>query len=86
MEKQEWTKLILAIFLAIFGCVLLVVGLVCPPLGIIDNTVIVASGEVFVFSASVLGIHLNYDLKYKKLLNKRLEDKGYENKPQPESS
>ena len=67
MEKQEWVKLFLAVFLALFGCGLLVVGLVCPPMGIIDNTVIVASGEVFVFSASVLGIKLNYDLKLKKL-------------------
>ena len=75
MDKQEWTKLLLAIFLAIFGCTLLVIGLVCPPMGVIDSTVIVSAGEVFVFSASVLGIKLSYDLKIKELSSKMKEEK-----------
>lgn len=57
-------QLILAAVLAIFGIVLFIASFVVPPTGIIDSSVLVAAGEVFTFSGSLIGIDLNAKLKY----------------------
>lgn len=54
---------ILAGFLTLFGCGLLVAGMILPPLGIIDHTVLIAVGEVFTFAGSILGINTTYKSK-----------------------
>lgn len=56
-------QFIFAICLACFGCILLAVSFIVPPLGIIEASVLAASGEIFTFSGSVLGIDANYKLK-----------------------
>lgn len=66
----ELKKIRMAGWLAAFGCALLVAGLVLPPLGVIDNTVLVAAGEIFIFSASIMGIKLSYEYKVKELISK----------------
>ena len=55
-------QLIIAIVLCLFGVVLIGVSFVVPPLGVIDNSVLVAFGEVLTFSGSLMGI----DYKYRK--------------------
>lgn len=56
-------QFIFAICLACFGCILLAVSFVVPPLGVIEASVLAAVGEIFTFSGSVLGIDANYKLK-----------------------
>ena len=58
-------QLILGFALAIFGMVLLVVSFFVPPMGIIDASVLAATGEVFTFSGALIGIDYNYKYKVK---------------------
>lgn len=66
---QEWVKLLLAVLMAIAGVTLLVVAMIMPPAGVIDSSIIVAAGEVFIFSGAILGIKLTYDYKLAKIVN-----------------
>ena len=78
-NMQEWVKLLLAVMMAIAGIALLIVGMVIPPAGQIDSSIIVAAGEVFIFSGAILGIKLTYDYKLAKIVsalnNRPAEDK-----------
>ena len=56
-------QLILAVVLAVFGMILFVVSFVAPPTGIIDSSVLVAGGEAFTFSGSLIGIDYSYKAK-----------------------
>lgn len=67
-NKQEWVKLGLAVALAVAGVALMVLGFYAVPIGEISASVLTGAGEMFVFSASVLGIKLTYDFKLQKLL------------------
>lgn len=76
-NKQEWVKLGLAVVLAIAGVALMILGFYAVPLGEISASVLTGAGEIFVFSASVLGIKLTYDFKLQKLMgnnDKRKEE------------
>lgn len=53
--------------LAIFGCVLIMMGFWVAPVGEIANSVLIAVGEVFTFSGSVLGIAVTYKSNLEKL-------------------
>ena len=55
-------QLITALTLCLFGLVLMIVSFVLPPQGVIDSSVLVATGEVFTFSGALMGI----DYKYKR--------------------
>lgn len=66
-NRSESIKLWLAVFLTVFGCCMLVAGFVVIPTGIIDNSVLVAVGEVFSFAGCTLGINYAYQSKLKKL-------------------
>lgn len=68
--KVEMAKIRMAIWIAIFGCAILVAGIALPPLGVIDNSILIASGEIFIFSASIMGIKLSYEFKLKELAAK----------------
>ena len=70
-NKQEWVKLGLAVVLAIAGVALMILGFYAVPLGEISASVLTGAGEMFVFSASVLGIKLTYDFKLQKLLGSK---------------
>lgn len=63
MKKKLTIQLIMAVVVVTFGLVLLTVGFLCPPLAIIDTSVLTASGEVLTFAGSLLGLDYNY--KYK---------------------
>ena len=55
-------QLISATVMCIFGCALLVAGMVTPPAGEIDASVLIAYGEILTFAGSLFGI----DYKYKR--------------------
>lgn len=57
-------QLILATALCIFGCAMLVAGLILPPVGVIDSSLLVAYGETLTFAGSLIGI--DYKYRYKK--------------------
>ena len=56
-------QLISATVMCLFGCALLVAGMVTPPAGEIDASVLIAFGEILTFAGSLFGIDFKY--KYK---------------------
>ena len=61
--KKEETQLIVACLLVVLGAGLLIAGFIIPPVGIIDNSVLIAFGEIATFAGSLFGIDYHY--KYK---------------------
>ena len=50
-EEQKMTiQLWLGVSLAIFGVILIIASFLCPPMGIIEASVLAAIGEIFTFS------------------------------------
>ena len=60
MKKIQLT---LSVTLCIFGCGLLVTGFLCPPLGEIHHSILIAFGEILTFSGSLIGIDYKYRYK-----------------------
>lgn len=60
-------QVILAIVLAAFGVILIIVAFIVPPTGIIDPTVLTAFGEILTFSGSLIGIDYHYRSKQQEL-------------------
>lgn len=61
----------------ITGVALLFWGFIAPPYGEISQSVLVASGELLVLAAAIVGIELNFDFKDLKLnKGKRKKDDG----------
>ena len=56
-------QLLLAVTLCAFGCVLLVTGFICPPLGEIHHSILIAFGETLTFAGSLIGIDYKYRYK-----------------------
>ena len=56
-------QLISATVMCIFGCALLVAGMVTPPAGEIDASVLIAFGEILTFAGSLFGIDYKYRSK-----------------------
>lgn len=56
-------QLLSAVGLIIVGAVLLITGFIVPPLGIIDNSVLVAFGETSTFAGALFGVDYNYRYK-----------------------
>lgn len=65
MERKLEIQLIAACFLIIVGVGLLIAGFCVPPIGIIDNSVLIAFGEILTFAGSLFGIDYHY--KYKSI-------------------
>ena len=57
------TQLILATSLCAFGGILLIAGFICPPLGEIHHSVLIAFGEILTFAGSLIGIDYHYRYK-----------------------
>lgn len=63
-EKTKMTlQLWLGFILAIFGMVLIIASFVVPPMGVIDASVLAATGEIFTFSGALIGIDYHYKEK-----------------------
>ena len=64
MNKYPNIQLLTAAVLAIGGMILLFCGLYIEPQGEIEESVLVAFGEVMTFSGSLMGIDYHYKTKY----------------------
>lgn len=65
----------IAIGLMVFGCVVLLVGLLTPPEGQIHQSVLIAFGEIATLAAGVLGIDAIYTNKLQKIVAELKEGK-----------
>lgn len=74
----------IAIGLMVFGCIVLLFGLIVPPAGQIHQSVLIAFGEIATLAAGVLGIDAIYTNKLQKIVAelKSNEKTGNENKEQ----
>lgn len=64
-DRQKMTiQLWLGAFIALFGVALLIAAFFCPPLAIIDASVLTAVGETFTFSGALIGIDYTYKFKH----------------------
>ena len=62
-ERRLTIQLILAVAMAIFGCIMIIAAFIVPPTGEIHPTVLTAFGEILTFAGAVLGIDYNYKFK-----------------------
>ena len=64
LHKHKPTiQLLSAILLIVVGCGLLISGFIMPPPGEINNSVLIAFGEILTFAGALFGIDYHY--KYK---------------------
>ena len=71
----------IAIGLMVFGCVVLLVGLLTPPEGQIHQSVLVAFGEIATLAAGVLGIDAIYTNKLQKIVAELKKENSNEQEP-----
>lgn len=71
----------IAIGLMVFGCVVLLIGLLTPPEGQIHQSVLVAFGEIATLAAGVLGIDAIYTNKLQKIVADLKKDAEKEQEP-----
>ena len=60
MKKKLEIQLIASCLLILVGVGLLIAGFCVPPIGIIDNSVLIAFGEILTFAGSLFGIDYRY--------------------------
>lgn len=65
----------MAIGLMLFGCILLVVGVLTPPEGQIHSSVLIAFGEIATLVAGILGIDAIYTNKLQRIVSQLREGK-----------
>ena len=63
--KRLTVQLIIAILLTMSGIVLLFSGFWINPQGLIDNSVLVAFGEISTFAGALFGVDYTYKFKIK---------------------
>lgn len=72
-KKVELIKIWLAVGMCVFGGILITAGFLVAPLGVIDNSVLVAFGEIITFAGAILGINYLYSAKHKELESKLIQ-------------
>lgn len=65
-------------YMVIFASILTLTALICPPLGLIDNSVLIAIGEFLGFTGGLLGIYFKFSWKDKEIVIKNYRDKEEE--------
>ena len=55
-NTKHTIQLLSAILLKVVGCALLIAGFIVPPMGVIDNSVLIAFGEILTFVGALFGI------------------------------
>lgn len=68
VTPRDKVQFSIAIGLMVFGCVVLLIGLLTPPEGQIHQSVLVAFGEIATLAAGVLGIDAIYTNKLQKIV------------------
>lgn len=56
-------ELVLAVFMTIFGVILIALSFIVPPKGVIDPTVLTAYGETLTFVGALVGVDYHYQYK-----------------------
>ena len=78
---REWIKLFLGIVLAFFGMATIAFGLIAPPVGAIDYSVVTTFGGILTWVGSMFGIDSNAKIKLHQqdmnfeIKNRELEEK-----------
>ena len=86
--KKLTIQLFLAVAVVIFGCILMMMGFWCVPLGEISSSVLAGVGELLTFAGSIMG--LDYRYKAKMYIDRKNDIYTYDtqrdnkNKNQPE--
>lgn len=62
-ERKMNIQLLTAVFLAVVGVTLIMMGFWVSPIGEIHNSVLVAFGEISTFSGCLFGVDYNYKIK-----------------------
>ena len=52
-----------AVLLTCFGIIMVTAAFICPPLGVIDPSVLTAYGETLTFAGSLIGLDYHYRFK-----------------------
>ena len=73
-EQKMTIQLWLGVALAIFGIILIVASFMCPPVGVVDASVLATLGDVFTCSGSLIGIDYHYKMKNNEIKYKYKED------------
>ena len=63
--NQLKAQLAIACFTLVVGAGLIIAGFIVPPLGVIDNSVLVAYGETLTFAGALIGVDYTYRFKEK---------------------
>lgn len=63
--RKTTVQLVVAILLTLGGIVLLFCGFWIDPQGLIDNSVLIAFGEISTFAGALFGVDYSYKLKSK---------------------
>lgn len=74
MKTRLTVQLAVAVFLSVSGMVLIFCGFWVEPTGEIDNSVLVAFGEVSTFAGALFGVDYRYQLRSYK--NKETKDEN----------
>ncbi len=61
--NKENLKLLIAVVVIIAGLGMLIAGIAIPPIGIIDNSILIAFGEIATFAGTILGVDTHYKHK-----------------------
>lgn len=65
MKINNTQQFIIACILLLFGMGMLIAGFIVPPIGVIDNSLLVAWGETLTFIGAIIGIDYSYRSKIK---------------------
>lgn len=74
-ERKLTVQLVLAVSMAIFGCMMIVAAFIVPPTGEIHPSVLTAFGEILTFAGAVMGIDYRYKCKTSHIDKDNEEDK-----------
>lgn len=75
MRRRLNIQLGVAVMLTISGVTLLFMGFWVEPSGQIDNSVLVAFGEISTFAGALFGVDYTYKFKSKRLFNDKETEK-----------
>lgn len=63
-SKRMTIQIMCAVFLCFSGLILMYISFFIKPQGVIDVSVLTASGEIFTFCGSLFGIDYHYKFKH----------------------
>lgn len=71
-EQKHNLQIWLAVVLSLSGLIILFMGLYIPPIGVIDNSVLIGYGEISTFAGALIGI--DYKYRYTQYLHRKTRE------------